>query len=269
MSQHHDGGEKKSSGVGKLLALDIGSGTVDSLEDGALVTNVARWGETKSTDQTSAHVGENVSVQVRHNEDLVVVWNGVGNHLQAGVVEQLGVELDVRELLRDFAGSAEEETVGHLHDGGLVDSADLLPADITGMLESISQDTFGSIAGNELDALDNTIDHNVLNARVFTLGVLTDQDGVNVVVGCLVAGDGSARADVGKEVEGSAEGQVEGDMALANGRSKRAFERNQALCYAGDGLVGDDSLAVSVEARGDVDRLPLDWDVCCRVDVLD
>lgn len=49
----------------------------------------------------------------------------------------------------------------------------------------------------------------MLNTRVFTLGILPDKDGVDVVVGGLVASDGFARADVGEEVEGTAEGEIE------------------------------------------------------------
>ena len=41
VTKHHDGAEEKSSGVGEALALNIGGGTVNGLEDGALVTNVA------------------------------------------------------------------------------------------------------------------------------------------------------------------------------------------------------------------------------------
>lgn len=269
VSQHHDGAEKKRGGVSELLASNVGRGSVDSLEDGAVVADVAGRSKTETADETSAHVGENVSVQVGHDEHLVVVGNRVGDHLQAGVVQQLSVELNVGELLGDLAGGAEEETVGHLHDGGLVHSADLLPANVAGVLEGVSQNALRGLAGDELDALDNAIDYNVLDTRVFSLGVLTDQDSVDVVVGGLVAGDGSAGADVGEEVEGTAESEVERDVALADGRCEGALEGDQVLLDAGDRLVGDDCLAVLVQARGDIDRLPLDWDVGGRVDVLD
>lgn len=269
VSQHHDGAEKKRGGVGELLAGNVGGGTVDSLEDGAVVTNVAGRSETKTTNETGAHVGENVSVQVGHDENLVVVWNRVRHHLQARVVEELSVKLNVGELLGNLAGGAEEEAVGHLHDGGLVHSAHLLPANVAGVLEGISQDALRGLAGDELDALDNAVDDNVLNARVFSLGVLADQDGVDIVVGRLVAGDGAAGTDVGEEVEGAAEGEVERDVTLANGRGQWALEGDQVLLDAGNGLVGDDRLAVLVQARGDVDRLPLDGHVGGRVDVLD
>lgn len=57
----------------------------------------------------------------------------------------------------------------------------------------------------------------MLDTGVLSLGVLTDQDRVDVVVGGLVPGDGAAGTNVGEEVEGAAEGQVKGDMALADG----------------------------------------------------
>lgn len=105
VSQHHHGAEKQSRGVGLALTSDIRSRTVDSLENGALVTDVAGGGKTEATDQASAHVGQNVTVQVGHDEDLVVVGQRIGNHLQAGVVEQLSIKFDVGEVLGNVLGN--------------------------------------------------------------------------------------------------------------------------------------------------------------------
>lgn len=217
VTEHHDGRKEQGSRVGESLALDIRGGTVDGLEDGALVTNVAGGGKTKTTDETGAHVGENVTVEVRHDKDLVVVRERVGDHLQARVVEELSIELNVGEVLGNIVGDLEEETVGHLHDGGLVDNADLLAADGLGVLESETEDTLASLAGDELDALDDTIDNNVLDTRVLALGVLTDQDGVDAIVGSLVASDRAAGSEVGEEVEGTTKSKVQGDVAFADG----------------------------------------------------
>jgi hypothetical protein len=244
VTQHHHGAEQKSGGVGKTLASDIGSGTVDSLEDGALVTDVAGGGQTKTTDETGAHVGENVTVQVGHDEDLVVVGDRVGNHLQAGVVEKLGIELDLGEVLGDILGRLKEQTVAHLHDGGLVDNPDLLAANLLGLLESEAEDTLASLAGDKLDALNDTIDNNVLDAGVFTLGVLTDQDGIDVIVGGLVAGNGTAGAQVGEKVEGTAESKVEGDMALSNGGSQGSLQGNLIPLDALNGSIRNSRLSV-------------------------
>lgn len=224
--QHHDGREQQGGRVGKTLASDVGSGTVDGLEDGALVTNVTGGSETKTTDQTGAHVGQNVTVQVGHDKDLVVVGSGVGDDLQARVVQQLGVELDIGEVLGDVAGSVEEQTVGHLHDGGLVYDANLLLVDRLRVLEGEAKDALGSLLGDKLDALHNTIHHDVLNTRVFTLSILTNQHGVDVVVGGLVTGDRTAGTDVGEQVEGTTQSEVQGDVALANGGLKRSVLPN-------------------------------------------
>lgn len=218
MSKHHHRAEKKGGGVSKALAGDIWSRTVDGLEDGALITDVSGGGQTKTTNETGAHVGKNVSVKVGHDEDFVVVRERVSGHLQAGVVEKLGVELDIRELLGKLTGDIKEEAVGHLHDGSLVDNADLLAANCLSMLEGISQDTLAGLAGDELDALHNTIHNNVLDTGVLAFGVLSNKDRVNVVVGGLVAGNGSARAEIGEKVKCSSESQVERDVTLANWR---------------------------------------------------
>lgn len=208
MSQHHDGGQEERSWVSEGLAGDIGCGAVHGFEDRALVTDVTGGGETKPTDQTGAHVGENVSVQVRHDEDFVVVRRWVSDNLQAGVVEELGVEFDAGEVLGDSFGGAEEESIGHLHDGGFVDCADFGSSDILCILEGVSENTLTGFTSDKLDALNNTIYHNVLNSGVLPLSVLTDEDGIYVIVWGLIALDRAARSDVGKEVESSSEGQI-------------------------------------------------------------
>jgi len=172
--QHHHGAEEKGSGVGKVLASDIRSGTMDGFEDRALIADVARGGQTQTTNQAGAHIGQNVAIQVGHDQHLVIVRNRVGDHFKAGIVEQLGIELNIRELLGDAAADIEEKTVTHLHDSGLVDDADLLAANGTGVLEGEPEDALAGFPGDKLDALNDTIHHNVLNARVLALGVLAD-----------------------------------------------------------------------------------------------
>lgn len=65
VSQHHDGAEEQRRGVRLVLAGNIGGGAVDGLEDGDLVTHVTRGGEAETADETGAHVGEDVAVQLR------------------------------------------------------------------------------------------------------------------------------------------------------------------------------------------------------------
>lgn len=241
---------------------------MDSFEDGALVTDVARGGETQTANETGAHVGQNITVEVGHDQDLVAVRGRVGGDLQASIVQKLGVEFNVGEIFGDISGGAQEETVGHLHDGGFVNNTDLLLVDITSILECVSQDPLGSSSCDELDRLDDSVNDNMFDATVFSFGIFSNQDGVDIVVGSLVALDASAGTDVCKEVECASEGQVERDMAFADGGGERALEGNVVLVDGLDRFVWNDGPAV-LETRGDVDRLPLDWHASSRVDVLD
>jgi hypothetical protein len=217
VSQHHDRAKEQRGRVGKGLAGNVGSGSVDSLEDGALITDVSGGSKSKTTNEACAHVGQNVAVEVGHNKDFVVVRSGVRNNLQAGVVEELGVEFDFREVFRDPAGGAKEETIAHLHDRSLVDGTDLWSVDGFRILESEAQHTLTCLSCDKLDALHDTVNDDVLDTRVFTFGVFSDQNCVDVVIRRLVASDRSAGSDVGKEVESTAESKVQRNVAFADG----------------------------------------------------
>lgn len=58
--------------------------------------------------------------------------------------------------------------------------------------------------------------HLVLDTRILSLGVLTNEHRVDIIIRRLEALDGDARSNIGEQVEGSAEGQVERDMSLAD-----------------------------------------------------
>merc|ERR1712230_358969 len=266
--QHHDGREEQGSWVGQALAGDVGRGAVHGLEDGALVADVAGRGQTQTADQAGAHVGQDVAVQVGHDEDLVVVGGRVRHDLQAGVVQQLAVELDVGVLARNVLGYPQEEAVGHLHDGGLVHDADLGLADVLGVLEGESQDPLAGLAGDQLDRLHDTVYDDVLDAGVFTLGVLSDQDRVDVVVWRLVALDALAGSHVGEQVEGTTEGQVQGDVTFADGGGEGTFEGDE-VAVDGFHCLGWDALLAVDEDRRDVDGLPLDGGIGGAEDILD
>lgn len=216
VAEHHHGREEQGSGVGKTLALDVWGGAVDCLEDGSVATDVSGGGETQSTDETGREVRENVAVEVWHDHDAVGEGGGVLGDAEADTVEEVLVVLDVGVLLCDGTARSQEHAVRHLHDVGLVDRSDLGAARLLGVVEGVAGDALGSLVGDELDGLDDAVDDNVLDTRVLALGVFTDEDSVDVVVGGLVALDGNTRADVGEEVEGAAEGEVERDVALAD-----------------------------------------------------
>lgn len=125
-----------------------------------------------------------------------------------------------------------------------MNNANLFAADILSVLESVSQNALGSLTSDELDRLDDTVNNDVLNARVFSLGVLTDQDNVDIIVRGLVACDRLAGTEVGEEVECSAEREVERNVTFANWRGERSLQGDVVASDAVNGRVGDDRLSV-------------------------
>lgn len=59
-------------------------------------------------------------------------------------------------------------------------------------------------------------DHLVLNTRVLSLRVFADKYRVDIIIGSLVPFDRDARSDICKQVEGSAQSQVQGNVALSD-----------------------------------------------------
>jgi hypothetical protein len=110
-----------------------------------------------------------------------------------------------------------------------VNGGDSVSAAGLGVVESVSGNSLGSLVGDELDGLDDSGDELVLDTRVLSLGVLSDEDGVDIVVGGLEALDGGAGSDVGEEGEGSSEGQVEGDVSLTDWIEQKRERRCRRL----------------------------------------
>lgn len=268
VSQHHDRGKQQSGGVGKTLASDIGGRSVDSLKDRNLVTHVARGSQTQTTNETGGKIGQNVTVKVGHDHDVLLVRSRVGDETQTGAVDELGLESDLGVLLGNLVGSGQEQTVGNLHNGGLVDGQDLGLANQTGVLKGVSEDTLRGLLGDKLDGLDDTRNNDVLDTRVLTLGVLTDEDGVDIIVRGLVTYNRLTRTDVGKQVESSSESQVKRNMALSNRSGQGSLKGNKVLANRVDGGFRDSSLSVN-ENRSNVNRFPLNGDLGCLVNILD
>lgn len=55
----------------------------------------------------------------------------------------------------------------------------------------------------------------MFDPTVFSFGVFTDKDGVDIVIGGFVAGDRNAGTNISKEIECAAKSEVERDMAFS------------------------------------------------------
>lgn len=181
VAEHHGGGEDEGSGVGNVLSSDIETDVTSSgLEDGNLLSKVGAGNDSGSSNETAGNVGDNVSVQVGGDEDVKLA--GVGDELHASVIDNHLVEVDLGVLLGDAAGGIEEETVGHLHDVGLVDGVDLLAAVGLGILESETSDLLRLFGGGNLQGLDDTGDGLVLQTRVLSFDLLANNNQIDTLV---------------------------------------------------------------------------------------
>ena len=212
VTQEHRARQDHGTGVGLVLALDIETDvTATRLEDSNVTTHVATGDQTGSTNERSTDVGKDTSVEVRHDHNVELL--GTGNSLHGGVVHNHVVHLQGGVVLSDLMECAAEETVGKLHDIGLVDTGNLLAVVGQGEAECELGDTLGLGTGNNLQGLDNTLDGLVLKARVLTLGVLTDDTEVDILVASVVTGDVLDQGDRGVDVQLLTQGDVEGLVA--------------------------------------------------------
>ena len=92
-----------------------------------------------------------------------------------------------------------------------------------GMVKRVSGHALACLPSNELHRLDHAINNLMLDTRIFALSVLSNEDGVDIIIGCFVALDGCARSNIRKEVEGTTKGQVEGYVAFANCGAEAEF----------------------------------------------
>src|ERR1041385_7406249 len=115
---------------------------------------------------------------------------------------------DLRILLGDVAGTAQEQAIGELHDVGLVDAVHAPALVLPCVFESKAGDTRRSDLGDDLQALDDARNHLMLDARIQTFGILADDDEVHIGI----AGSDVRKIANGPEVcvkrEALAEGYV-------------------------------------------------------------
>lgn len=82
-----------------------------------------------------------------------------------------------------------------LHDVGLVHTHDPLSAVLEGKVERKARDSLGSSPSRNLERLDDARVGRVLQTRILSLGVLSHNDNVDVLVTCGEAGEGLAEGE--------------------------------------------------------------------------
>lgn len=272
VTQEHASRQNQCARVGLVLALDVKTDvTATGLENGNVTAHVAAGHDTGATNEGSANVGQNATVQVGHDHDVELL--GLGDALHGGVVDDHVVGLDGGVLGGGLLESGAEETIGQLHDVGLVDTGDLLAVVGQGKAERKLGDTLRLGTGDNLERLHHALDGLVLQTRVLALGVLTDDAHVDTLVAGLVARDVLDQRDGCVDVELLAHGDVEGLVAAALERGVQDTLEAELVTAQGsdslaESLLSGGTAAGGVETRG-IDLLPLDGYVVGLEDGLD
>ena len=268
VAEHQHPREHLRHRVDLVLALVLRGRAVRRLEDRGVLAEVRARRHPEAADHAGGEVGEDVAVQVREHEHVVLLRPL--DELHAHVVHDPVVELDVAVLVRDLARNAQPEAVGELHDVRLVHGRDLAAAVaarvVEGELEDAARagdgdrlDRDAGVAPAELPALRfDPVDQLlgvgrallVLDPGVEVLGVLADDDQVDVVEARAHALVGLARPHLRVEVETLAEADVDRAEAAADRRRDRALERRAVLADRVEHLVGQRVAAVLLHHVG-------------------
>lgn len=270
VTQKHRTGQDHGTGVGLVLALDVETDvTATGLEDGDVTTHVATGNKTGSTNESGTDVGQDTSVKVGHDHNVELLRAGDGLH--GGVVDNHVVDLEGGVVLSDLVECAAEETIGQLHDVGLVDTGDLLAVVGQGEAEGELGDALRLGAGDDLQGLDDTGNGLVLETGVLTLGVLTDDAKVDVLVAGVVTGDVLDQGDGGVNVQLLTESDVEGLVAGALDGSVKDTLQTELVALEGSERLAEELLGVLVTGvnTANVDLLPLNGNVVGLEDGLD
>ena len=89
--------------------------------------------EAEAADEGRAEIADDVAVEIFKQQRVVLV--GIHDKLHAGVVDDVLAVINLGKSFGHFAGAAQKEAVGQLHDVGFVDGVNLFAAVLAGVFE--------------------------------------------------------------------------------------------------------------------------------------
>lgn len=171
------------------------------LENGIMIAVIFARQQTGTTSNTANHIRHNCTVQIGHVHHFELM--GIRHQLHATIVDDHVVVLDFRIFFGNATWCFQEQTVRQFHNVGLVYGGDASSTGILGVFECVTSHTFTVVIGYDFHALDNTgnalffdevnqwvdvpywksiLTHLVLHHSVFTFGILSYNDNVDVLM---------------------------------------------------------------------------------------
>mmetsp|Transcript_74219 Transcript_74219/g.86110 ORF Transcript_74219/g.86110 Transcript_74219/m.86110 type:complete len:207 (-) Transcript_74219:339-959(-) len=149
-------------------------------EDIVLLSDVNSRSDSRTTSDTSSDVSNNTTVQVWHDHDIELPR--VFHHLHAGIIDNELVVLDLWVFLGNFSGALQEQTVAFFHNVGFVDCSDFLSSRKESELKSILSNSERVCSSDDLNALHDSWVDLMLDTRVLSFGVFSQNDDINTFV---------------------------------------------------------------------------------------
>lgn len=164
-----------------------------------------------------AHKSLTTSVEILHQEN--VESTRVLDQAHTTRVNNQFVQVDVGVVLAmNPLRIAAEHPITQLHDVGFVKNRDLLATAMSGEAKGPVSDAPASIFGGHLQAGYHTGDHLVLQSRVKALGVLANDDQVDIFKAGGNAFQRSHRSHRRKQVESLTQPHIDRGKSSADGR---------------------------------------------------
>ena len=101
MAQHQQSRADDRGWIRDVLAGNIRRGAVNGFKHRYLMADVRAWHKAETADESSAEVGDDVAVEIFHQQHVVLV--GVHHQLHAGVVDDVLAVGDFGIVLGDVA----------------------------------------------------------------------------------------------------------------------------------------------------------------------
>ena len=96
MPQHKQSRSKERRGIGKILAGNVGRGTVDGFENRTAFPEVCARHQAEPSHQPGAKIGNDVAVEILHHHYVVLIW--IHHQLHAGVIHNVLAVSDLRKF---------------------------------------------------------------------------------------------------------------------------------------------------------------------------
>jgi hypothetical protein len=113
-------------------------------------------------------------------------------HLHASIIHDHLLVFDGWELLADFSATIKEKSIDHFHDISLVDHCDLLSSGDKSVLHGVVSHSGSISSGDDFAGLENAWVNLVLDSRVLSFQVISDDDEIDVLVSGLDSWEGVA-----------------------------------------------------------------------------